>query len=99
MKRYYFEADKKQWEKPTEPKYLFCATAKTAVYAEDEEEARVLAAEKLRSQYHGTGTLLGEIRLMDIESLPVDWSYGYGDERKSGDTASIADRIGNHVIR
>ncbi len=99
MKRYFFEADKRQLEKPTEPKYLFCAPAKTAVYAESEEEARALAAEKLRSAYAGTGRLLGEIRLMDIESLPVDWSYGYGDARKSGDTDSIGDRIGGHLIR
>ena len=40
MKKYFFEADRKQWEKPTEPKYLFCAAARTWAIAETEEEAR-----------------------------------------------------------
>lgn len=99
MKKFFYEAAKKQWEKPTEPKYLFCAPARTAVYAETEEEARVMAEEKLRQEYHGTGILLGSVKLMDIESIPVDWSYGYGDERKSGRTADIGDLKGNNVIR
>ena len=43
MKKFYFEADKKQWEKPTEPKYMFCATAKVWAVAETEEEARAIA--------------------------------------------------------
>jgi hypothetical protein len=29
----------------------------------------------------------------------VDWSYGYGDERKSGATASLGDLVGNNTIR
>lgn len=99
MKRYYFEADKKQWEKPTEPKYVFCATAKTDVYADDEQEARILAESKLRDAYHGTGVLLGEIRLVDVKPLPADWSYGYDEERQTGDTDSIPDRLVGHVIR
>lgn len=99
MKKFFFEAAKTQWEKPTEHKYLFCATAKTIVYAENEEEARVLAEEKLREEYYGTGILLGKVKLMDIESLPVDWSYGYGDERRSGSTSDIGDLVGNNVIR
>jgi hypothetical protein len=36
---------------------------------------------------------------MDIESLPTDWSYGYGDSRKSGSTADIGDLVGDNVIR
>lgn len=84
MKKYYFEADKKQWEKPTEPKYMFCATAKVVVTAETQAAAKKLAKEKLREKYHGTGVLLGEPRLTKTAELPVDWSYGYGDERRAG---------------
>ena len=47
MKKYFFEADRKQWEKPTEPKYLFCAAARTWAIAETEEEARTIALRKL----------------------------------------------------
>lgn len=98
MKRYFFEAERVQLEKPTELRYVFCAPAQTDVYAEDEVEARLLAEEKLHSQYEGTGVRLGEMYLTDIASLPADWSYGYGDERKRGDTASIPDRVGRDRI-
>lgn len=86
MTKFYFEADKKQWEKPTEPKYMFCATAKVWAIAETEEEARAIALEKLNAKYHGSGTLLDEprLRLTKSAELPVDWSYGYGDERGAG---------------
>lgn len=99
MKKYYFEAAKKQLEKPTEPKYLFCTTAKTWVVAENEAEAKTLAAAKLQEKYHGAGVVLGEPVLTKSAELPVDWSYGYGDARKSGATASIGDLVGNNVIR
>lgn len=86
MKKYFFEADKKQWEKPTEPKYVFCAPAKVWAVAETEEEARAIALEKLAAKYHGTGTLLDEprLRLTKSAELPVDWSYGYGGGRGAG---------------
>ena len=84
MKKYIFEATKKQWEKPTEPKQYLCADARVAVFAEDEAKALELAQKKFRCKFLGTGTILGEIRLADERELPVDWSYGYGDERKAG---------------
>lgn len=99
MKKYVFEAAKKQWEKPTELKQYFVKTAEVIVYAETEEEAKKLAEEKLCRKYRGSGTILGEVRFVRCDELPVDWSYGYGDERKSGDTAGIGDLTGNNVIR
>lgn len=99
MKKYYFQAQKKQLEKPTEPSYVYCAPAKCFVLAGNEAEAAVLAEKKLREMYHGTGVVLGKAELTKCAELPVDWSYGYGDERKSGDTASIGDLVGNYVIR
>ena len=38
MKKYYFEACRKQLEKPTEPKYIFNTTAKVFVFAENDED-------------------------------------------------------------
>jgi hypothetical protein len=99
MKKYFFEAAKKQLEKPTEPLYINCAKAKCWVIAEDEAQAAVLASEKLHKQYDGSGTVLGKPSITKVVDLPVDWSYGYGDERKSGDTASIGDLVGKNVIR
>ena len=85
MKKYYFEADKTQWEKPTEPNYRFCAPMKTFVYAETEDEARALAKKKLHDLALGTGyRLLGEARLVSSHDLPIDWNYGYGDQRGTG---------------
>ena len=85
MKKFFFEVDKKQLEKPTEPSYLFCAPARVWAAAETEEEARALAAEKLRAKYHGSGTLLGcDLRLTKAADAAVDWSYGYGEDRKAG---------------
>ena len=84
MKKYYCEATKKQWEKPTEPKQFLCATAKTWVIADSEEEAIKLATAKLDDKYHGSGSILGEARITKVTDLPVDWNYGYGDGRKSG---------------
>ena len=46
MKKYFFEVDKKQLEKPTEPKYVFCAPARVWAVAETEDEARAIAADK-----------------------------------------------------
>ena len=99
MKKYMFEAYRKQLEKPTEPRYIFNTSAKVTVYAEDEEEAKILAADKLSEEYYGTGIALGEPILSGCWDLPVDWSYGYGDERKSGPTETIGDLVGNNVIR
>lgn len=99
MKKYFYEASKKQLEKPTEPKYVFCTTAKVIVYAENQREALKLAKAKLNAHYHGTGTLLSEPRLTKVAELPADWSYGYGKDYKSGKTSSIRDLVGKNVIR
>ena len=84
MKQYFFEADKTQHEKPTEPKYVFCPPARVRVCAETEAEALALAEKEFARQYAGTGILLGTIRMIETRDLPIDWSYGYGDERSSG---------------
>lgn len=77
MKKYVFEAAKRQWERPTEPKNFFQDTAKVTVFANTEEEAKVLAVEQLRKDYYGTGILLGEARVYRVSELPIDWCYGY----------------------
>ena len=84
MKKYIFEAAKKQLEKPTEPKYVFCPEARVSVFAESEAEAKVLAAAKLREGYLGTGFLTGVLRLAATADMAVDWNYGYGDARGTG---------------
>ena len=85
MKKFFFEVDKKQLEKPTEPKYVFCAPARVWACGETEEEARAAAIKKLREKYHGTGTLLGQdLRLTKTANAPVDWNYGYDGERAEG---------------
>ena len=85
MNKYFFELDKLQLEKPTEPKYVFCAPARTWAVAENEEEARLAALAKLRAKYHGTGVILGsDLRLTNQTGLPTDWNYGYGDDRLTG---------------
>ena len=99
MKKFVFEADKKQLEKSTEPKYMFCHTAKVTVCAESKSKAKKLAEEKLREINHGTGVVLSEPRFVASYDLPVDWSYGYGDDRKSGATKKIKNLTGNNVIR
>jgi hypothetical protein len=99
LKKYVFEAPRVQWEKPTEPKYIFCRTATVTVLAADETEAKALAEEKLKKEYAGTGMLLGQARLVSVYDLPVDWSYGYDGDRKSGATALLGDLVGNNTIR
>ena len=84
MKKYVFEAAKKQWEKPTEPKYVFCPFAQVTVLADSDEEALEKADKKLREEFHATGFLLGETRLVESYELAVDWNYGYGDGRLAG---------------
>lgn len=98
MKKYYFEAAKKQLEKATEPYYICCAKAQTWVMAENAEEAAKLACAKLHAKYDGTGVVLGEVTYVAEYDLPVDWSYGYGDQRKSGATADLGDLFGNNLI-
>lgn len=92
MKKFFFEADKKQWEKPTEPKYVFCAPARVWAVAENEAEARALALDKLNAKYRGTGTLIDDehLRLTKSADLPVDWSYGYGEARRAGSAGDKA---------
>ena len=84
MKKYFFEASKKQLEKPTEPKYLFCPAASLTVVAENEDEALKKAGEEFRCRFLATGVLLGEIRLTGSRDLDDDWNYGYGDGRGCG---------------
>jgi hypothetical protein len=98
MKKYIFEATKKQWEKPTEPKQYLCAAAKATVIAETEEQAYEKAAKQLRERFLGTGTILGAIRLIDTIELPADWNYGYGDERKCG-TAEVREAVAKDCTR
>ncbi len=99
MKKYFFEAEKIQWEKPNEPKHVCSAAAMTAVIAASEAEAQTLAEAKLEREYYGTGCLLGPVKLTGCAELPADWSYGYGAERRSGPTAQIGDLVGKNVIR
>jgi len=84
MKKYFFEADKTQWEKPTERLSLFVKPAAVTVCAADEAEALELAKAALRKKYHATGVILGEPRKVAEVDLPVDWSYGYGDDKGTG---------------
>lgn len=99
MKKFFFEADKKQWEKPTEPKYVFCAPARVWAVAETEEEARAIALDKLNAKYHGTGTLLDDehLRLTKSVGLPVDWNYGYGEGRGTGTPEDRAALLENNL--
>ncbi len=103
MKKYFYEAQKKQLEKPTEPLYVSCAKAVCFVCAESEAEAAVLAEKKLRAKYHGAGVVLGKPVLTKTAELPTDWNYGYGDARKAGTKAGTkADQealLADYVIR
>ena len=99
MKKYFFEAQKKQLEKPTEPLYVSCTSAKCWVVAETEAEAVELAGKKFRDMYHGTGVVLGKPVLTKATEPAIDWNYGYGDDRKCGDTAAKAELRANNVIR
>ena len=76
MKKYLFEATKRQWEKPTEPKQYLCAAAQVTVCAENEAEAKALAEKKLCRAYKGSGTVLGQVRLVEEYDLPVSWDGG-----------------------
>ena len=99
MKRFVFEASKAQLEKPTEPKYVFCTTARSIVLAETEEEARLLAERDMRKMYRGSGVALGEARCVSVDELPEDWNYGYGDGRRAGSDDDKAGLIARYVIR
>ena len=76
MKKYLFEATKRQWEKPTEPKQYLCAAAAVTVCAENADEAKALAEKKLCRAYKGSGTVLGQVRLVEEYDLPVSWDGG-----------------------
>lgn len=99
MKAYYYQANRKQLEKPTEPLYVSCDAARCKVIAATEAEAAELAAKKLHERFDGTGVVLGQLVLTKSAELPIDWSYGYGDERRSGCTACIGDLVGANRIR
>ena len=99
MKKYYYEAQKKQLEKESEPFYICCSKTRCWVIAEDEAEAEKLAYAELRAKNHATGAVFGKLVMTKCVELPVDWSYGYGENRKSGCTACVGDLVGNDVIR
>lgn len=99
MKVFYCEAQYKQLEKPTEPLYLYNMAHKCKVFAESEAEALELAEKKLHAAHDGTGVWLGKVVITKSAQLPVDWSYGYGEERRSGCTCKIGDLVGSSVIR
>ena len=84
MIKYVYEASKRQWEKPTEPKYRFCAPATVTVLAENETEAIEKADKALTEQYLGTGVILQDLHLVQTLPLAVDWNYGYGEDRGTG---------------
>lgn len=84
MKKFHFEAVKRQWEKPTEPKQYLCATAKLDIIAEDEATALEMAKKQFHDDYFSSGTVLGEVKLAGVSELPVDWNYGYCEGRKAG---------------
>ena len=90
MKEYVFEAAKKQLDRTTQPKYVFCPDARITVFAETEEEAAGLAEQELRQKFLGTGFLTGKLRLAQVIDLPLDWNYGYGDGRGIGDAGDRA---------
>lgn len=99
LTKYIFEADKRQLEKPTEPKYVSCAPARVSVYAGSEAEAKTLALKAFREKFAGTGVVLGEAVLVESHAAPEDWSYGYGASRKSGRTGTLGDLVGKNIIR
>ena len=99
MKKYFFEAQKRQLEKPTEPLYVSCAKAVCTVLAENEAEALVLAEQKFRTQYQGTGVVLGRPVVTKTAELPVDWNYCYDASRRTGSAADREALSGDCVIR
>lgn len=97
QRKYLFEAAKTLTERSYPGPYLFVAPAQVLVLAFDEEEARQKAAAKLKKAWQGTGVELGELKLVRSDALPVDWSYGYGADRKCG--SNISDLVGQSEIR
>ena len=96
QRKYLFEAAKTLAERSYPGPYQFVAPAQVLVLASDETEAREKAAAKLKKAWQGTGVQLGELKLVRSDALPVDWSYGYGDDRKTG---SVSDLVGQSLIR
>lgn len=85
LKKYVYESDIQRREKPMEYKYMFAKPCAVTVYAENEEHALKLATGAIKTRLYQTGILpVGEPRLVRVDDLPVDWSYGYGDERVAG---------------
>lgn len=99
MKKYFFEAQKKQLEKPTESHYVSCAPAKCWVMAASQEEAYAKAEKEFEAMFYGTGVKVGKPVLTKAADPAIDWNYGYGDQRKAGDDAARSELIRNHVIR
>ena len=102
MKKYFFETPVTQLDRSAEHDYIFCTHARVLVYAENEEDALSRATEKFHSLWDGTGfALLDSVTLTKVCELPVDWSYGYGDDRTAGTTDEDAIRKlnGETVIR
>ena len=97
MKKYVYEAARRQWEKPTEPKYRFNAPAIVTVCADSETEAIEKADRQLTAEYFGTGVVLQDLRLVKTIDLPVDWNYGYGDDRGTGSASDREALIRNNT--
>ncbi len=99
MKKYIFAAYKKQLEKPTEPLHVFAQSTKCSVLAENEQEAYKLAEKKMAEINNYGGIVLGKVKLIATAELPVDWNYGYGDERKEGTCCDKKELCKKYVIR
>ncbi len=84
MKKYVFEAAKKQLDRTTESLYEFCPPATITICAAKKNDALKKAKAALHDKYVGTGFVLGEVKLVSENDLPVDWNYGYGDKRGKG---------------
>lgn len=102
MRTYYFEARKILWDRAYQ-NFEFPQTfpARVRVRAESEEEALKLARKKIYDKYYGTGVLIDmdSVHLARHYDTCVDWSYGYGDERITGDTERVPDLEGSAKIR
>ncbi len=99
MKKYFFEAERHQSEKPTEKHHIFTAAARITVYADTLQQAEALAREQLLRAYFGTGILLGAMHCTGTAEPAVDWSYGYADNRRPGTPEAMEDLIAQSVIR
>lgn len=100
MKTFYFEAEKTLLDKAYQNYACdHVMPARARVFAADEASALEMAEKKLHDKYDGTGVILGEVHLARHYDTAIDWSYGYGDERITGDSERIPDLEGSAKIR